>query len=257
MKRLMIIGLCAVIALAGCTQKADTVSPFSMPAATVPVEQTTVAVSTPTPAVSVATTTVTPVATPSPTPQPNPVIFAIEGKTIVRSQGGDKTVVYDVTEQYPDDWNCWLNNLAVQPEALYFTEGGQPQNGDFTESEYAIVRIGLDGGDRIVLRSDTVIGYLQIVPYGERVFFVQDGMDSAEIGWAWRDGSGADWLDFTDYAARYGVTSYYLDATLYMEGGMLYADILFFVDTDPDTPEEIVEHTVCIGTGLLIQHVSG
>jgi len=253
MKRLVIIGLCAVIALAGCTQKADTVSPSSTPEVTA--DQTVSS----TPEVSDATQTpeatpaVTPVVTPSPTPQPEPVTYAIDGKTIVREQGSDKTVIYNVTDQYPEDWDCGLNSLAVEPEALYFTEYAQPQNGDFLESKYAIVCIGFDGSGRRVLKSEDVIGFLQIAPYGDRIFFVQDGFDSVEIGWVWRDGSGSGWLDLTDYAAHYGVMPYCGYANLYMKGGMLYADILLYGDLD--APDQ--EHTIRIGTNLLIQHVSG
>ena len=243
----------SVLALSGCAPQPGAASATQKPEATPTAAQFTATPAVPTPIVTPAGT---PEATPTATatPAPEPVIYAIEGNTIVREQGGSKTVIYDVTEQYPDDWNCWLNNLAVQPEALYFTEGGIPQDSDDDEDMvHALVRVDFDGGGRTVLETHQLLGYLKIVPYGERIFFLEDGFDSAVIGWAWRDGSGWDWLDITDYAAHYDMPPWYDCSALYMQGGMLYADITLFGDYD----QTELMHTIRIGTGLFIQHVSG
>ncbi len=257
MKKLILIVLCVVVTLAGCVQKAVTLSSSPTPADSA--EQTAVSILTPMASVAtatpIATPTSTPVVTPSPTPQPEPVNYAIDGKTIVRAQGAKQTVIYDVTEQYPGDWDCWLNNLTVEPEALYFTEGGIPRESDGRDedTEHALIRLGFDGSGRTVLEDHGFVGYLNIVPYGDRIFFREDGFDSAVIGWAWRDGSGSDWLDITDYAAHYDMPPWYDCSALYLKGGMLYADIILYGDYD----QAELAHTIRIGTGLLIQHVSG
>lgn len=252
MKRIALVLLAALLALAGCAPRGGVEVVQETPEA--PTPPATVSVSA---AAAVTSGTVTPTATPVPTatPQPEPVTYAIEGQTIVREQGGGRTVIYDATEQFPSDWDCWLGNLTVQPEALYFTEGGIPKasDGNDEDTEHALIRIGFDGSGRTVLHSKGVIGYLQLVPYGERIFFIADGSDSTEVGWAWRDGSGSDMLDTTDYAAQYDMPPWYSCSALYVKDGMLYADITLFGDYDQTGQE----HTVRIGEDLSLTRVGG
>ena len=252
----IVIAVILALATAGCAQQPGSVTVTSDLTGT----PTQIATVTPEPTeASPSSTPLTPTSTATPeptqTPMPEPVTYAIEGQAIVRMKGSSKTVIYDVTEQFSADWDCWLKNLTVQPEALYFTEGGIPKDsdGDDEDTQHALIRINFDGSGRTVLHSKGVMGYLQIVPYGDRIFFSADGHDSATIGWAYRDGSGADWLDITDYAAHYDMNPWYSCEALYIKGGMLYADITLFAEVGG----EDLDHTVRIGTGLFIQHVSG
>jgi hypothetical protein len=191
----------------------------------------------------------TPTATPviEPTKKPaQPDNYFIDGTRLFRRHEGEDILVYDAVPNFPSGWDCWLENVVTDEDAVYFTEGGMLGD-EFENSAFRIIRI--DRMDRTVLYETTVIGFTQLVPYGDRIFFVQDGFDSQDIGWVSKDGNEWAWLDFTDYAKQYDVEPYYNGARLYMENGTLYADIAFFTDYDP----EIVDHTVSIGKDLSIE----
>lgn len=239
----IVIAVILTLLTAGCAPK---------PSPAVPAQT-----SAPAPAASADTTpaaTKAPVVIPAPaiTPEPAPASYAVVGYTIVREQGGDSTVIYDVTAHYPGDWDYRLENLVVEPEALYFTEGGEPKDGDYFESRYALVRLDFDGGGRMVLDSLEVVDYNQILPYGSRIFFIVDGFDAVGIGWAMRDGSASAEIDFTEYASLNGVNRFFNGAMLYIEQGSLYADVNFFTEDE----EDIVEQTVRIGDDLSVERVS-
>jgi hypothetical protein len=192
-------------------------------------------------------------AAPPPDAQLDPSAYAVDKEyTIVYVPDG--TVVYDITYDFPNRWDYWISNLAVEPEALYFTEGGYHLDSDPDyEGEYTLARINGDGSGYTVLHTMSAVDYLQIVPYGDKIFFVSDGWDSVAIGWAYRDGSGSGWLDLSDYAANYGADEYWLGAAyLYPSGDALYADITIGLED-----ESTAEHTISIGTDLSVQYVSG
>lgn len=187
-------------------------------------------------------------ATQKPAATPQSDIYVIDGNSIYRQSGGENILVYTVTPYLPSGWNCCLNNLTMVGGDVYFTEGGMPGDDD-TEAVYRIIRI--DRAGRTVLHETQVVGYTQLMVYADMLFFVEDGFDSQVIGWANMDGSGADWLDFSEYAVLHSVEPYYNGATLYMKDKMLYADVMFYTGSDP----EIVTHTVCIGEDLSIERV--
>ncbi len=176
-----------------------------------------------------------------------PGVYIIDGTKIYRQYDGDNTLIYDAADHFDKSWNCWLNNLVEEDGVIYFAESGILGD-DEENSVHRIIRI--DEYGRKVLDEKNVTGYAQLVPYGNRIIFVQDGFDSQDIGWAYKDGSASAYLDFSEYAARYGV-EYCNGATLRFEDGVLYADISFFVDADP----EIEEHTVSISEELEITRV--
>ncbi len=242
----VITGALLVLLAAGCTPRPITLLPVQTPAATAEPET---AAPTEAPAPSPAAET----PAPDMTLAPGPASYSIDGQTIVREQDGDSTVIYDASAHSPDGWDYRLELLNVEPEALYFTEGGEPKDGDYFEARYALVRLDFDGGGRMVLDLIEVVDYNQVLPHGSRIFFVVDGFDAMGIGWALRDGSGSAEIDFREYAARNGVSEFFNDATLYIEDGLLYADIHFFTEGE----EDIVEHTVRIGDDLSVERVNG
>ena len=186
------------------------------------------------------------------TPMTDPVTYAIEGLTVVREQNGRKTVIYDVTEQFPENYNCGLDNLVIERDALYFSEGGQPKDTD--SYSFVPVRTDLDGSKRIVLSSGGG-EYMQIMPYGIRLYFVEDFMSDLEIGWANMDGSGSGPLDIPIAATADGEKQYLVQATLYVEDYMLYADI--GLSSDLQFAEVTEEYTVRINNDLTIERVDG
>ena len=181
----------------------------------------------------------------------NPSSYGIDGYCIVHLPDG--AVIYDPTYDFPNRWDYWINNLAVEPEALYFTEGGVHVDSDPEyDGEYMLVRIDGDGGGRVVLHTMEAVDYLQLMPYGDKIFFVADGWDSVEIGWAYRDGSGSGWLDLSDYAEAYNAYTDWLGAAyLFTEGDTLYAVIQL------SGYDFSAEHTISIGSDLSVHHVSG
>ncbi len=193
--------------------------------------------------------TAAPILTGKPEKTQQPAVYIIDGTKIFRQSDGDNTLIYDASAYFKKGWNCWLDNLVAEDGVIYFTEGGILGD-DEENSVNRIIRI--DEYGRTVLDEKGVVGYTQLVPYGDRIIFVQDGFDAQDIGWANKDGSASAYLDFSEYAARYGVEAYYNGATLRMKDGVLYADISFFTDRDP----EIEEHTVSISEGLDIARIS-
>jgi hypothetical protein len=189
-----------------------------------------------------------PIATETQRPKPQPEVYIIDGALIYRQSDEGGAPIYNAAEYFEKGWNCWIENLLAEDGVLYFTEGGILGDNE-EDSVHRIIRI--DEYGRTVLDEKRVNGYTQLVPYGDRIIFVQDGFDSQDIGWANKDGSASAYLDFSGYAAQYGVEAYYNGATLRLEDGLLYADISFFVDADP----EIADHTVSISKDLEITRV--
>ena len=161
-------------------------------------------------------------------------------------------MIYDATEHYPNDWDCWLSGLAVEPDALYFSEGSVPRDTD--SYGYVLIRIAFDGGNRIEL--DTFGGeYMQILRFGSRIFFVLDCMDSKAIGWASTDGSGSAPVDIA-LKADDGTEQILQKAMLYIEDGKLYADVGFSADSEFNGFYSM-EYTVRINDDLSVERVAG
>lgn len=188
---------------------------------------------------------------PAQSPEPEPVSYAIEGQTIVREQGGSKTVIYDVTKQFPDNYDCWLDNLAVEPDVLYFSEGGEPRDTD--SYSFALVRTDLDGGNRLELDTGGY-GYIQILPYKSRVFCVVDYMSDRGICWADMDGSVTGIIDVPIYPAPDGEEQIIEEATLYTEEDILYAYIGI---GDYNFDGFNMEYTIRINDDLSVERVDG
>lgn len=196
-----------------------------------------------------AAVTPTPAPTEKPTKELAPDVYFTEGYRLYRKHNGEDLLVYVAIPHFPSGWTCRLNNLLVENGVLYFTEEGMPGD-DYTESLYRIIR--MDSYGCTELDKKYVTGYTQLISYGSRIIFVQDGSDSQEIGWANKDGSASAYLNFSNYAAQYSVEQYYNNATIYMkDDGKLYADIAFYTNGDP----EIVDHTVSISKDLKIERV--
>ncbi len=189
---------------------------------------------------------------PTETVTQRPAVYIIDGTKILKRSDEGSTPIYDASDYFDKGWNCWLDNLVAEGGTIYFTESGMLGD-DEENSEHRIIR--LDESGRKIIDEKRVTGYTQLVPYGNRIVFVQDGFDSQDIGWAYKDGSASAYLDFSEYAARYGVEAYYNGATLSLKDGVLYADIAFFVDDDPETEEEIEDHTVSISEDLEITRI--
>lgn len=254
MKKHVIIGICVLLALAlaGCGQNAATIvtadaadtggkwgeaaTPENTPAAadTTP-DSVTSAASEDTEAV-----------------MPTDAAYRIDGTLLLMEAGADQAAVYDAAEQYPAGWNCGLESFIVGEDALYLTEYGVPtdgENGD--EYIYRIVRVDFDGGHRMELVSQEYIGFLQEFLYGDKLVYVSDGFDSVMIGWVYRNGTGGDWLNFSQYAEQKGVEPEYNNAELYFVGDDLFADIVFF---DFDNEEsELVDDTVWIKPDMTVE----
>jgi hypothetical protein len=255
MKRFAILGVCFVVALAlaGCGQSPSSPAQGAQGSGAAWGDATT-----PTPAVSDAAPVASPTAEATPTPAVSPAeaAYSIEGVQLVMGAGSAKSVIYDAAEQYGSGWKCELDNLVTTGDALYLTEGGWPVSEDDvqddTQGTYRIVRLNRDGSGRQVLYEQEYVGFLQLLPFGERLMFVSDGFDSVGIGWVSLDGSAWDWLDFTEYAAGKGVEPEYNSAELYFVGGDLNADITFFA-RDADGNDELVDDTVWIKPDLVIE----
>ncbi len=187
-----------------------------------------------------------------PVKTPEPDKYAIEGQTIVRERNGEKTVVYDVTEHFPGNYECWVNCFAAASDALYISEGGEPADSD--TYRFQLVRTDSDDSNRTVLYPDTG-DYTQIVLYGSRIFFVEDEMADLSIGWANMDGSGSDYLNIPDNSTADSEEQYLEQATLYIKDGMLYAD----VGLSPDVAyaEVTTQYTVRINEDLSVERMDG
>jgi hypothetical protein len=179
--------------------------------------------------------------------------YVADGPLLYRRSGSEDVVVYSAELFFPTGWDCWVENPVFDDGVLYFTEGGMTGS-DYESSAHRIIRI--DGAGRTVLHTQSVIGYVQLAPYGDYIVFVQDGFDSQQIGWAYKDGSGSGWLDFTDYAAKKGVEPYYIYAELYFADGSLFADVGFFV-LDVPADEEIADDTVWIKPDMTVETAGG
>ena len=255
MKKNVLIGICVLLALAlaGCVQNAATI---------VTVDDTQDAggkwgeAATPedTPAEADVTPDVSAAAAPenTETVMPKDVAYRIDGTLLLMEAGTGQAVVYDAAEQYPEGWNCGLESFIMGEDALYLTEHGVPtdgENGD--EYIYRIVRIDFDGGHRMELDSQEYIGFLQVFLYGDKLVYVSDGFDSVMIGWVYQNGTGGDWLDFSEYAEQKGVEPEYNNAELYFVGDDLFADIIFF---DFDNEEsELVDDMVWIKPDMTVE----
>lgn len=237
---MLVVMLAAAVALSGCTPKA---AGFTSGRGDGEKPSTT---GTP----ETALTTPTPV---PPTPTPEPAAYAVDGKTIVREQGGEETVIYDVADYYSTDLELYIGTLAQEPEALYFAEYATDMGEGFDgDEESALVRADFDGGNRVMLTPLDYLAIDQIVPYGDKIYFTAYAGDQMAVCWAQRDGSGWDWLDIDGYAAAQGLEAYCIGATLHVEDGTLYGDLTLTGADSVDT-----EHRVRIGEDLSIARMDG
>lgn len=266
MKRIGRFLICAVtaLALAGCTPargeltvtQADetptataavSAETFSAPSETAPAEVTGTA--------ATASAATTPVTTPMATPDGKPVEtmaadeYVADGAKLYRKSGGEDILVYSAAPYFPAGWDCWVTLPVYDDGAVYFAEDGM-QGDEYDSSVHRIIRI--DDSGRTVVHTASVIGYTQLVPLGSRIVFVQDGFDSQQIGWAYKDGSGSDWLDFSGYAAARGFEPYYSYAELYFVGDDLFADVGFFV-LDATGGDEVTDNTVWIKPDMTVE----
>ena len=249
MKKHVIIGICVLLALAlaGCDQNMAAI--VTAGAADAGGKWGEAATPENTPTEADATPDVSASAAPEDTGN---VAYRIEGTLLLMEAGTDQAVVYDAVEQYPAGWNCGLDSVIVGDDALYLTENGVPtdtENGD--EYIYRIVRIDFDGGHRMELASQEYIGFLQVFLYGDKLVYVSDGFDSVMIGWVYRNGTGGDWLDFSEYAQQTGVEPEYNNAKLYFVGDDLFADIVFFDFNNAES--ELVDDTIWIKPDMTVE----
>lgn len=193
--------------------------------------------------------------TPSPTPTPQKVIFSAKDSFIYKKVvGNSEEIIYDASEQFPQDWKCWVTELVIEDNVFYFIEVGfLPESSDENDLTYAIIRLDQDGEKRTVLRMNIMNGLSQLISHGNRLFFIESGMDSLQLGWLNKDVSASGWVDMSEYIRQHGVEpqfgSYYIDAYLYVEDdGILYAEVDFY-------DEGMGTHIVSIDENLLVQKV--
>lgn len=133
-------------------------------------------------------------------PTASPGRYTVEGSVIYNE---NKDTVYDAAQYYDLSWTVWVDNVTEAYGALYFNEGAVVNDGiscicDAAQkgAAYAVVKLSLDGNTRQVLSSKTTPdGYFDVLPFADRVFFVDGSPERAIVGYTGKDGDNSGTVD--------------------------------------------------------------
>lgn len=142
----------------------------------------------------------------------------------------DEKPVYDAARYYEQGWTVWLSGLKEAYGALYFIEGAAFNDGiscicDSAQkgAVHAVVRLGPAGSRSVLASKNTAEGYYGMLPFAERVFFIDSLSETASVCYADKEGKSFGTLSLP---ADKGFDL--IDAKLKAEGEFLIITAVFY-----------------------------